>query len=181
MSKGKRRASTPPVARLSAVEARPAVLPPEAMARRTQIAALREHRTRVLWKRLTPKQEQVIHDPSKVLGHRYPLTSGDVAKLTSLSERQIRYWADKGLIPIWRKGSRRMFEAAGLIVAFAIENSTKHEMHFYRSILEEPADSVGAKLSILTSLVAARLEDAEAGDAAAITTPLHELVSDSSS
>jgi excisionase family DNA binding protein len=103
---------------------------------------------RALWPRLEPRQQQIVLDPSLAIGHRYPLTSGEVAELTRMSERQVRYWADRGLIPHWRKGRRRLFEAVGLIAA---------------------------KVGILTSLLASRLDGVEPNEAKALTAPLGEL------
>ncbi len=70
-----------------------------------QARVLRDPRVRALWPRLTRSQQEVVLDPSAAVGHRYPLSSGELARLTGMSERQVRYWADHGLIAHWRKGS----------------------------------------------------------------------------
>lgn len=140
-----------------------------------QARTLRDARVRALWPRLKPRQQEIVLDPNQAVGHRYPLTSGEVAELTRMSERQVRYWADHGLIVHWRKGRRRLFEAVGLITAFSITNASQHELQFYRGVMEEPVEKLAAKLGILTSLLASRLEEVEPGEARALTAPLAEL------
>jgi hypothetical protein len=136
---------------------------------------LRDPRVRALWPRLKRRQQQVVLDPSTVIGHRYPLSSGEIAQLTGMSERQVRYWADHGLIAHWRKGSRRVFEAVGLITAFSITNASQNELQFYRGVMEDPVVELAAKVGILTSLLASRLEGIEPSEAAELTAPLGEL------
>lgn len=96
-----------------------------------QAGVLRDPRVRALWPRLEARQQQIVLDPNQAVGHRYPLTSVEVAELTRMSERQVRYWADRRLIPHWRKGRKRLFEAVGLIVPFSITNASQHELQFY--------------------------------------------------
>jgi len=150
----------------------PAKVSPE---RLDQARVLRDPRVRALWPRLKRRQQQVILDPSAAVGHRYPLTSGEIAQLTGMSERQVRYWADHGLIAHWRKGSRRLFETVGLITAFSITNASQNELQFYRGVMEDPVVKLAAKVGILTSLLASRLEGIETSEAEELTAPLGEL------
>ena len=154
---------------------RAAEVSPERQDRLGQARVLRDPRVRALWPRLEPRQQGIVLDPRDATGHRYPLTSGEVSELTGLSERQVRYWADRGLIVHWRKGSRRLFEAVGLITAFSITNASQHELQFYRGLIEEPVDGLAAKVGMLTSLLASRLENVEPSDAKTVTAALHEL------
>jgi len=154
---------------------RAAGVSPELKDRLDHARILRDPRVRALWPRLESGQQQIVLDPNQAVGHRYPLTSGEVAELTRMSERQVRYWADHGLIVHWRKGSRRLFEAVGLITAFSITNASQHELQFYRGVMEEPIEKLAAKVGILTSLLASRLADVEPGEAKALTAPLAEL------
>ncbi len=154
---------------------RAADVSPELEDRLEHARVLRDPRVRALWPRLEPRQQRIVLDPSKTVGHRYPLTSGEVAELTGMSDRQVRYWADHGLIVHWRKGSRRLFETVGLITAFSIANATQHELQFYRGVMEEPVDKLAAKLGILTSLLASRLEGIDSSEARTLTAPLDEL------
>lgn len=154
---------------------RPAEVSPERRERLDQARVLRDPRVRALWPQLKSRQQQVVLDPSTAIGHRYPLSSGEVARLTGMSERQVRYWADHGLIAHWRKGSRRVFETVGLITAFSITNASQHELQFYRGLMEDPVVKLTAKVGILTSLLASRLEGVETSEAEELTAPLAEL------
>lgn len=154
---------------------RAAEVSPAMRQRLDQARLLRDPRARALWPQLKRRQQQIVLDPTRAVGHRYPLTSGELAELTGMSERQVRYWADRGLIAHWRKGSRRLFEAVGLITAFSIRNANQYELRFYRDLMQEPVDKVAAKLGILTSLLASRLEEIEADKAEELTAPLGEL------
>lgn len=154
---------------------RPAEVSPELRERLDQARVLRDPRVRALWPRLKRRQQQIVLDPSMAVGHRYPLSSGEIAHLTGMSERQVRYWADRGLIVHWRKGSRRLFETAGLITAFSISNASQNELQFYRGVMEDPVVKLAAKVEILTSLLASRLERIEPSQAEELTAPLGEL------
>jgi len=154
---------------------RAAEVSPELRDRLDQAQVLRDPRVRALWPRLEPRQQRIVLDPSEATGHRYPLRSGEVAELSGLSERQVRYWADHGLIAHWRKGSRRLFEAVGLIIAFSITNASQHELQFYRGLIEEPVEELAAKVGILTSVLASRLEEVEPGEAKTVTASLGAL------
>lgn len=140
-----------------------------------QSKMLRTPRVRALWPRLTVAQQRLVHAPDREVGHGYPLTSGDLAKLTGLSKRQIQYWADRGLVPSWRKNSRRLFESVGLIVAFSLVNSNQSERQFYRRILTAPIEDLTAQVCMLSSVVAARLEDVDDAEAAALTAVLDTI------
>jgi len=144
-------------------------------ARLAQSGLLRDPRIRSLWPQLGSREQEAALSPAKVLGHRYPLTSSEVAALTDLSERQVRYWAENGLIPCWRKGRRRLFEAAGLISAYGLARAKQHELQFYRGLLEEPVDELAAKVGILTSVLASRLDDVEPSEAKTVTASLGAL------
>ena len=154
---------------------RPAEVSPERRERLDQARVLRDPRVRALWPRLKRRQQQVVLDPSAAVGHRYPLSCGEIAQLTGMSERQVRYWADHGLIAHWRKGSRRLFETVGLITAFSITNVSQHEFQFYRGVMEDPVAKLAAKVGILTSVLATRLADLETSEAEELTAPLAEL------
>jgi DNA-binding transcriptional MerR regulator len=153
----------------------PAKVSPELGERLDQARVLRDPRVRALWPRLKRRQQQMVLDPSAAVGHRYPLSSGEIAQLTGMSERQVRYWADHGLIAHWRKGNWRLFETVGLITAFSITNASQNELQFYRGVMEDPIVELAAKVGILTSLLASRLEGIEQSEAEELTAPLDQL------
>lgn len=70
---------------------------------------------------------------------------------------------------------RRLFETVGLITAFSITNSSQHELQFYRGVMEDPVAKLAAKVGILMSLLAARLEGLETSEADELIEPLVEL------
>jgi DNA-binding transcriptional MerR regulator len=148
---------------------------PELMQRLEQSQMLRDPRVRALWSHLEPRQQQIVLEPSHAVGHRFPLTTGEVSQLTGLSERQVRYWADHGLILNWKKGRRRLFESAGLITAFSITSANQHELQFYRGVMEEPIEELTAKLGLLVSVLTHRLEGIDAHEADQITAPIQDL------
>jgi hypothetical protein len=148
---------------------------PQLRDRLDQARVLRDPRVRALWPRLKHRQQQMVLDPGRAIGHRYPLTSGELARLTGMSERQVRYWADHRLIPHWRKGKRRLFEAVGLITAFAVTNARQHELQFYRGLIEEPVGELASKVGILASVLASRLDGIEPDRAEQVAAPLGEL------
>ncbi len=154
----------------------PGDVSPERWERLDQARVLRDPRVRALWPRLKRRQQQVVLDPSAAVGHRYPLSSGEIAQLTGMSERQVRYWADHGLIAHWRKGSRRLFEAVGLITAFSITNASQHELQFYRGVMEDSVAKLAAKVGVLTSLLGTRLDGIETSEAEELIAPLVELM-----
>jgi hypothetical protein len=81
-----------------------------------------------LFESLTEEQQAAIQDPasSGVAPNGYPLTVGQLAILTDASERQIRNWADGGLLPSHREGKDRRFYSAAAIRAFALVRAPVH-------------------------------------------------------
>jgi hypothetical protein len=154
---------------------REAVLTPEQEARLAQSRLLEDSRVRSLWPRLTKAQQNLVHDPSRAVGHRFPLTSTEVGELTGLSQKQVQYWADRKLIPNWRKGQRRMFEPVGLVVGFAVANSKQNDLQFYRELLDAPLDKVAGKMSVLTSVLESRLQNASPAEAKKLSGLIDEL------
>jgi DNA-binding transcriptional MerR regulator len=154
---------------------REAALTPEQEARLAQARLLADPRVRSIWPRLTKAQQNIVHDPSRAVGHRYPLTSSELAELTGLSQKQVQYWADHKLIPRWLKGRRRLFESVGLIVAFSIANSKQNDLQFYRELLEAPIEKVTDKMGILTSVLETRMQNASPAEAKELTAALDDL------
>jgi excisionase family DNA binding protein len=75
-----------------------------------------------LFDSLDPDDQRKVQDPS-IAGERippYPLSVGQLSELTKASERQIRKWADDGVLPSYREGSSRRFYSAAAIRAFAL-------------------------------------------------------------
>lgn len=96
---------------------------------------LRSPLVRTLWDSLSDAQQALALNPDRDIGKRYPLTTGDLSGLTGMSKRQVQYWSERRLLPHWldERGHRR-FEAAGLIVAFALSDSKQHDRQHYADI-----------------------------------------------
>jgi hypothetical protein len=80
---------------------------------------------------LTEEQRRLIADPVShpllAAGH-YPLTTGELATLCGGSLRQVRYWADAGLIPSYRVDNERRFYSAAAVKAMVLAAADRHEV-----------------------------------------------------
>lgn len=91
----------------------------------------RELRTQylaTLFASLNEEDQQSVQDPS-LGGERavsYPLSVGQLSQLTGATERQLRKWADDGVLPSYREGSGRRFYSAATIRAFALVRASNH-------------------------------------------------------
>lgn len=96
---------------------------------------LRSPLVRTLWDSLSDAQRALVLNPDRELGKRYPLTTGELSGLTELSKRQVQYWSERRLLPHWlnERGHRR-FEAAAMIVAFALSDSKQHDRQHYADV-----------------------------------------------
>jgi DNA-binding transcriptional MerR regulator len=96
---------------------------------------LRSPLVRTLWDSLLEVQQALVLNPDRELGKRYPLTTGDLSGLTGMSKRQVQYWSERRLLPHWldERGHRR-FEAAAVIVAFALSDSKQHDRQHYADV-----------------------------------------------
>ncbi len=96
---------------------------------------LRSPLVRTLWDSLSDAQQALVLNPDRELGKRYPLTTGELSGLTGMSKRQVQYWSERRLLPHWldERGYRR-FEAAAVIVAFALSDSKQHDRQHYADV-----------------------------------------------
>lgn len=90
---------------------------------------------RMLWESLDEGQRALVLNPDGELGKRYPLSTGELSSLTGMSKRQVQYWSERRLLPYWldEHGHRR-FEAAAVIVAFALSGSKQHDRQHYADV-----------------------------------------------
>ena len=96
---------------------------------------LRSPVVRTLWDSLLDTQQALVLNPDQELGKRYPLTTGELGRLTGMTKRQVQYWSERRLLPYWLNGHRhRRFEAAAVIVAFALSGSKQHDRQHYADI-----------------------------------------------
>ena len=96
---------------------------------------LRSPLVRTLWDSLSETQQALVLNPDQELDKRYPLSTGEISDLTGMSKRQVQYWSERRLLPHWldERGHRR-FEAAAVIVAFALSDSKQHDRQHYADV-----------------------------------------------
>jgi len=98
-----------------------------------------------LYARLDAEQIRVMREPWTVLGgprrREYPLNTGEVAKITGTSPKQVRTWEESGLLPAYRIAGRRHFFSAALVYAFLLKDLDRNEIRGVGRILSaEPND-----------------------------------------
>jgi excisionase family DNA binding protein len=91
---------------------------------------------------------------------RYPLTLGQVHILTGASERQLRHWADEGLIPAHRAGTHRRFYSAAVARALLLAQMPPQQVAFLTALRHGGEPS--RRLAVLVgSVIASAAESAE--------------------
>jgi len=100
-----------------------------------------------LYARLDAEQIRVMREPWTALGgtrrREYPLNTGEVAKITGTSPKQVRTWEESGLLPAYRIAGRRHFFPAALVYAFLLKDLDRNEIRGVGRILSaEPNDLV---------------------------------------
>lgn len=98
-----------------------------------------------LYARLDAEQIRVMREPWTALGgtrrREYPLNTGEVAKITGTSPKQVRTWEESGLLPAYRIAGRRHFFPAALVYAFLLKDLDRNEIRGVGRILSaEPND-----------------------------------------
>src|SRR5262249_1905342 len=81
-----------------------------------------------LFESLSSKEQRLVQSPP-LAGEKvgdYPLSVGGLSHLTGASERQVRKWADDGVLPSHREGRDRRFYSAAAIRAFALVRAPQH-------------------------------------------------------
>ena len=98
---------------------------------------LRSPLVRALWDDLDERQQALVLNPDRELGKRFPLSTGELSRLTGMTKRQVQYWSERHLLPFWlSENGHRQFEAAAAIVAFALSTSKQHDRQHYASVAE---------------------------------------------
>ena len=85
-----------------------------------------------LYARLNAEQIRAIREPWSVLGgarrREYPLNTGEVARITGTSAKQIRTWEASSLVPAYRIAGRRRFFSAALVYAFLLKDLDRNDI-----------------------------------------------------
>lgn len=95
--------------------------------------------------RLNAEQIRAIREPWTVLGgtrrREYPLNTGEVARITGTTAKQIRRWEASSLVPAYRIAGRRRFFSAALVYAFLLKSLDRNDIRCLGRILTaEPND-----------------------------------------
>ncbi len=92
-----------------------------------------------LYARLEAEQVRAIREPWSVLGgarrREYPLNTGEVARITGTSAKQIRTWEASRLLPAYQIGGRRRFFSAALVSAFVLKDLDGNDVRCIGRIL----------------------------------------------
>jgi hypothetical protein len=111
-----------------------------------------------LYARLDAEQIRAIREPWTVLGgtrrREYPLNTGEVARITGTSAKQVRTWEASRLVPAYWIAGRRRFFSAALVTAFLLKNLDRNDIRCIGRILTAGPDDP------LPELVASAIEHA---------------------
>jgi predicted transcriptional regulator len=92
-----------------------------------------------LYARLDAEQVRAIREPWSVLDgarrQEYPLSTGEVSRITGTSAKQIRTWEASSLVPAYRITGRRRFFSAALVNAFLLKNLDRNDIRCLERIL----------------------------------------------
>lgn len=69
---------------------------------------------------LSPQQLELVAHPERKAGSAYPLTVGQLAKLTGTTPRQIRHWTDLQILPEQRADGDRLYYSAAAAYAMVL-------------------------------------------------------------
>jgi hypothetical protein len=128
-----------------------------------------------LFDSLSEEQRRVVEDPGSGEEARrvgYPLSVGDLARITGTTERQVRKWADDGLLPSFREGSQRRFYSAALIRAFAISGASGPEKTILRAAAQGEAGHLFQLMAAIVGRAAPRFPQAQAEQLASLAQEL---------
>jgi excisionase family DNA binding protein len=97
-----------------------------------------------LYARLDAEQVRAIREPWTVLGgarrREYPLSTGEVARITGTSAKQIRTWEASHLLPAYRIAGRGRFFSAALVKAFLLKDLDRNDIRCLGRILTADPD-----------------------------------------
>jgi excisionase family DNA binding protein len=128
-----------------------------------------------LYESLSAAQKRLVEEPGsspEARGATYPLTVGDLSRLTGASDRQIRKWGDDGLLPSYRDGNQRRFYSAALIRAFAIARMSTQEKAVLSAAAHGKTGNLFQLIAATIGRAATRLPEEEAGQLASLAQEL---------
>jgi hypothetical protein len=111
--------------------------------------------------RLNAEQIRAIREPWTVLGgtrrREYPLNTGEVARITGTTAKQIRTWEASSLVPAYRITGRRRFFSAALVHAFLLKNLDRNDTRCLGRILTADPDDPLPEL-VASAIIHARYD-----------------------
>ena len=144
--------------------------PAKARRARAQSNMLQSPLVRALWDLLGEDQQRATMQVDTVLGEGvgYPLTSGQLARLTDVEQNTIRRW---GLPHTRDERGNREFGPAATVIAFAYKSTKQNSREFYNDIAKsaEPLHELRRSIALAThsafaSVKPPLLDDAVAED-----------------
>jgi hypothetical protein len=109
-----------------------------------------------MWQLLNAGDQALVRDPSgraDLEGARYPLGVAQLARLVDASERQVRHWAEIGLLPHRREANGyRSFYPAAAIRGFVLARTPQPHLTTLRDIANP--EHAPALLASLSSMLA---------------------------
>jgi DNA-binding transcriptional MerR regulator len=108
---------------------------------------------------LSDESRRVVFNPSEhpeLGGRDYPLSIGDVAKLTGATTRQLRHWEDSGLLRSHRVNGRRKFFAGAVLKAMVLAETPQYQLAAISDVSRQK--SGGERLLRLIGAVVASLD-----------------------
>jgi MerR family regulatory protein len=103
-----------------------------------------------LRKAALPEYDDAPASSEGQVGGPYPLTSGEVIRLTGTTARQLRYWEEAGLLSSFRPGKQRRYLQGAVLRAFALARQPPYVVAFLRALQADP-ESLARVLSATLS------------------------------
>ena len=105
--------------------------------------ALEDPVVRLLWSMLDREHQLLVLDPGRRPAPRdrgFPMSTPELAAFlaSGVTDRQVRYWADHGLLPHVVEGRNRSFGQAAAIVGFHLAANDELVRALYRRAVEDP-------------------------------------------
>lgn len=86
---------------------------------------------------LTKRQRDLLANPGRhpaLKGRTYPLSIGEVEKLTEATARQLRYWEEGGLLKAQRLNGQRKYFRSAVLRAMVLANTPPNHVNAVRAV-----------------------------------------------
>jgi hypothetical protein len=92
---------------------------------------------------LSDEKLALVREPwrhSSLEGRSYPLKIGEVVKLTTATERQLRHWEENGLLPVYYINGQRRYFRGGVVRAMVLADAPVYEVAALSSLIRKGAE-----------------------------------------